>query len=166
MEGSLSIQNISKFFPEITSACKEQLTFASHTNQTHPCLVEVNIRLITSKCLFKIGIKNHTSEWSELWCKARAIIKQMFIEPLIPYLPTKNYPTASGSICDSFFVSGNDVMSMTYFAFFVNISLMIPLLQSYICLKTMLPTLWKDGQQDMEFTVNREPSLFIKFSIY
>ena len=55
---------------------------------------------------------------------------------------------------------------MTYFAFFANIGLMIPFLQSYTCLKTMLPTLGNDGQQDMEFTVNREPSLFIKFSIY
>ena len=57
------MQNISKFFPEITSACKKQLTtFASHANQTHPCLVEVYIRLITSLCFFKIGIKYHTSD--------------------------------------------------------------------------------------------------------
>ena len=55
---------------------------------------------------------------------------------------------------------------MTYFAFFADIDLKIPFLQSYTCLKTMLMTLWKDGQQDMEFTVNREPGLFIKFSIY
>ena len=63
MEGSLSIQNMSKFFPEITSACKEQLTtFQSYVNQTHPCLVEVYIRLITSLCFFKIDIKNHFSD--------------------------------------------------------------------------------------------------------
>ena len=61
--GLLSKQNMSKFSPEITSACKEQLTtFASHPNQTHPCLVEVYIRLITSLCFFKIGVKNHTND--------------------------------------------------------------------------------------------------------
>ena len=47
---------------------------------------------------------------------------------------------------------------MTYFAF---LSTFV-----YTCLKTMLLTLWKESQLDMEFTVNREPSLFIKFSIY
>ena len=57
-------------------------------------------------------------------------------------------------------------MSMTYFAFFHNIGLMIPFLQSYTRLKIMLLTLGKDGQQDMELMVNREPSLSIKFSIY
>ena len=57
------------------------------------------------------------------------------------------------------------MMSMTYFAFFANIGLMIPFLESYTCLKTMLLTLWKDGQQDMEFSVNREPGLHKVFNI-
>ena len=97
---------MSKFFPEIASACKEQLkTFASHANQSHPCLVEVYIRSITSLRFFKIGIKNHSSDWSELSGKARAsIIKQMLIELRIPYLPRKASATASGSICDYFFL--------------------------------------------------------------
>ena len=61
--GLLTKQNMSKLSPEITSACKEQrTTFASHPNQTHPCLVEVYIRLITSLCFFKIGVKNHSND--------------------------------------------------------------------------------------------------------
>ena len=97
---------MSKFFPEAISACKEQLkTFASHTNHSHSCLVELYIKLITSLRFFKIGIKNHTSDWSELSGKARvSIMKQMLIERPIIYLPRKNSATASDSICDYFFV--------------------------------------------------------------
>ena len=54
------------------------------------------------------------------------------------------------------------MMSMTYFAFFPNIGLMIPFLQSYTSL-TLLTDFMENGQQDMEFTVNREARLFIKF---
>ena len=97
---------MSKFFPEAISACKEQLkTFASHANHSHPCVVELYIKLITSLRFFKIGIKNHTSDWSELSGKARvSIMKQMLIERPIIYLPRKNSATASDSICDYFFV--------------------------------------------------------------
>ena len=97
---------MSKFFPEAISACKEQLkTFASHANHSHSCLVELYIKLITSLRFFKIGIKNHTSDWSELSGKARvSIMKQMLIERPIIYLPRKNSATASDSICDHFFV--------------------------------------------------------------
>ena len=97
---------MSKFFPEAISACKEQLkTFASHANHSHSCLVELYIKLITSLRFFKIGIKNHTSDWSELSGKARvSIMKQMLIERPIIYLPRKNSATASDSICDYFFV--------------------------------------------------------------
>ena len=96
---------MSKFFPEAISACKEQLkTFASHANHSHPCVVELYIKLITSLRFFKIGIKNHTSDWSELSGKARvSIMKEMLIERPIIYLPRKNSATASGSICDYFF---------------------------------------------------------------
>ena len=97
---------MSKFFPEAISACKEQLkTFASHANHSHSCLVELYIKLITSLRFFIIGIKNHTSDWSELSGKARvSIMKQMLIERPIIYLPRKNSATASDSICDYFFV--------------------------------------------------------------
>ena len=129
---------MSKFFPEAISACKEQLkTFASHANHSHPCLVELYIKLITSLRFFKIGIKNHTRDWSELSGKARvSIMKQMLIERPIIYLPRKNSATASGSICDYFFVLGNDANDLL--CFFANIGLISPFLQSYTCLKTML----------------------------
>ena len=129
---------MSKFFPEAISACKEQLkTFASHANHSHSCLVELYIKLITSLRFFKIGIKNHTSDWSELSGKARvSIMKQMLIERSIIYLPRKNSATASGSICDYFFVLGNDANDLL--CFFANIGLISPFLQSYTCLKTML----------------------------
>ena len=129
---------MSKFFPEAISACKEQLKkFASHANHSHPCVVELYIKLITSLSFFKIGIKNHTSDWSELSGKARvSIMKQMLIERPIIYLPRKNSATASGSICDYFFVLGNDANDLL--CFFANIGLISPFLQSYTCLKTML----------------------------
>ena len=82
-------------------------------------------------------------------------MKQMLIERPIIYLPRKNSATASGSICDYFFVLGNDANDLL--CFFANIGLISPFLQSYTCLKTMLQTLWKDSQQDIEFTVNSEP---------
>ena len=39
----------------------------------------------------------------------------MLVEPLIPQLPWKKSATASGSICDYFFISGNDVNDLLCF---------------------------------------------------
>ena len=83
--------------------------------------------------------------------------------PLICW-PRKNSAQPVAQFLITFLFQG--MMWMTYFSFFAKIGLMIPFLQSYTCLRTMLLTLWKDGQRDMESMVNREPSLSIKFSMY
>ena len=62
---SMSIQNMSKFFPEWNYPCLQGTTdniCISCQSQTHTCLVEVYIRLITRLCFFKIGIKKHTCD--------------------------------------------------------------------------------------------------------
>ena len=116
----------------IISAYKEQLTtFASHANQTHPSLVEMYIRLVTSLCFFKIDIRNHTSHWCELRGKAGAIIKQMLIEPLIPYLGQlvkkhvlsfKNYKNLHVLSCWTKVVLGNWSYNLSKFYILTRVS--------------------------------------------